>query len=279
MTGFYWLASYPKSGNTWLRLALTSVQNDGAPVNFIGPNDFIPIASSRRVFDSLLNVESSDLTPAEIEYLRPRMYELQAAEAEAPLFNKVHDAWRLTAAGEPIFPAAVTLGSLYIVRDPRDIAVSFAAHQNRTIDETIAQMGDPSACLSRQIKRLPDQLPQVLGSWSFHVTSWLTAPGVRAPLILRYEDMLADAPGMLRQVLAYLSWAPPDATVDRAIAATGFKALRAAEDTYGFREKPNTANRFFRRGIAGGWRDSLSDAQAARIEADHGDVMRRFGYL
>lgn len=279
MTGFFWLASYPKSGNTWLRLALSSVQNGGAPVDFSGENDLAPIAGSRRLFDAFLGLESSDLTQQEILCLRPRLYELQAAEATDPLYNKVHDAWHLTPTGEPLFPPAVTLGSVYILRDPRDVAVSFAAHQSNTIDQTITQMADPTTLLSRQIKRLPDQLPQFLGSWSFHVTSWLATSMPRPPLLLRYEDMLADPGQMLHRVLAYLGWQVPEAVIDRAVAATGFTALRAAEEAHGFREKPGKTDRFFRRGIAGGWRDSLTDAQRARIETDHGDVMRRFGYL
>lgn len=279
MTGFFWLASYPKSGNTWLRLALSSVQNDGAAIDFTDQNSFAHITANRRLFDSLLGVESSDLTQEEIQCLRPRTYEIQAAEGKEPIFNKVHDAWHLTPAGEPLFPPAVTLGSLYILRDPRDVAVSFAAHQNSTIDDVIGQMGDPSALLSRQTKQLRDQLPQFLGSWSFHVTGWLTAGGARPPLLIQYESMLADPRATLRRVLTYLEWDPPQAVIDRAVAATAFGALRAAEEANGFREKPSAANRFFRRGIAGGWRDSLTDAQRARIEADHGDVMRRFGYL
>ncbi len=281
MTGFFWLASYPKSGNTWLRLALWSVQNGGAPVDFADRLEFAPLASSRRRFDKLLGIESSDLTPAEILRLRPRSYELQVAEAQAagPIFCKVHDAWHLTPSGEPLFPPGVTLGSVYILRDPRDIAVSFAAHQGRAIEQVIDQMNDPTATLSRQTERLPEQLPERLGSWSFHVSSWIAAGGIQPPLILHYEAMLQEPARELRRVLAYIGWTPSDAVVDAAIRATRFCELQAAEDRQGFNERPATATRFFRSGIAGGWRAALSEAQRARIEADHGDLMRRMGYL
>ena len=51
----------------------------------------------------------------------------------------------MTPAGEPLFPTAVTRGAVYIVRDPRAVAVSFANHLAETIDETIVRMDDPAA--------------------------------------------------------------------------------------------------------------------------------------
>lgn len=279
MTGFYWLASYPKSGNTWLRLALSSVRKSGASVDFTDRDYFAPITAGRRRFDTLLGLASSDLTPEEICNLRPRVYELHAKEALEPIFNKVHDGYHMTHAGEPLFPPALTLGSIYLLRDPRDIAVSLAAHIGRSIDDTITLMNDPAAALGRQIQRVSDQLPQSLGTWSTHVTGWLAARGARPPLLLRYEAMLDNPDGELRRALAYIGWDVPDAVIDRAVAATRFDALQTAETRDGFHEKPPVADRFFRRGKAGGWRDSLTDAQCARIEADHGGVMRQLGYL
>lgn len=279
MTGFFWLASYPKSGNTWLRLALASVQQQGAPVDFRKKTDFAPVASARNRFDQALGLESSDLTENEIACLRPRAYEVEAAAAKAPLFRKVHDAWRPTPAGEPLFPPAITLGSLYIVRDPRDVAASFAAHMGQPLDRAIARMADTDAVLSRQTQQLGEQLPQRLGRWCDHVRSWQQAQGQRPPLLLRYEDMLADPFTAFGQVLAYIGWSVEGATLAKAVAATRFERLQAAETQFGFDERPATAERFFRRGVAGGWRNSLTEAQAAQIEADHGEVMRDFGYV
>ncbi len=279
MTGFFWLASYPKSGNTWLRLALSSFQRHGAPVDFSQKTDFAPVASARNRFDYVLGLESSDLTDTEIACLRPRAYEAEAATARNPLFRKVHDAWLLTPAGEPLFPPAITLGSLYIVRDPRDVAASFAAHSGHSLDQAIARMADASNTLSQQTRRLDEQLPQRLGRWSEHVRSWQQSQGQRPPLLLRYEDMLADPFTSFRRVLDYIDWPAETETLAKAVAATRFERLQAAETQYGFDERPVTADRFFRRGVAGGWRTSLTEAQVTRIEANHGAVMRDFGYL
>ncbi|HYD68963.1 sulfotransferase domain-containing protein [Azospirillum sp.] len=278
MSGFHWLASYPKSGNTWLRLGLFSLSRDGATPDFASHRTFISIASTRAAFDSRLDVESSDLTDDEAAALRPRLYEAEAQAAANPLLRKVHDAWTLTAAGEPLFPPAVTLGTVYIVRDPRDVAVSLTHHMGMKQDEAIAFLADPAATLARSGPRCKAQLPQRLLTWSAHVESWLDAPELPPPLLLRYEDMLDDAAAALLRIARHLGWEATTEAAAKAADATRFEALRAAEERHGFRERPAKAARFFRRGVAGGWRDTLTATQAARIERDHGTVMARLGY-
>lgn len=279
MSGYFWLASYPKSGNTWLRLALWSLERDGAPVDFSAFLNFAPIAANRETFDAVLGIESSDLSPAEIASLRPRVYEAQAAMVTAPLFAKVHDAWTLTPAGEPLFPPSATLGAIYLVRDPRDVAVSYAHHAGLSVDHQIACMEDPDLVIAVQRHRARDQLPQRLLDWSSHVESWLEAPG-RPPLLMRYEDMLADPVSALDRVTGYMGRPASRDVLERCAAATRFSALRAAEERDGFRERlAESSNFFFRRGVSGGWRDTLTAEQAARIERAHGRVMARLGYL
>lgn len=275
--GYQWLASYPKSGNTWLRLALASLSRDGAPPDFTASIDFAGMATRRVAFDLLLDVDSSDLTRDEVERLRPRFYEVEARRHAEPQLRKVHDAWTRTASGEPLFPPALTLAAIYIVRDPRDVAVSFTHHGGAELDRTIAGMGGSDAALADGRRRGGPQLPQRLLTWSAHVRSWLEAPV--PPLLLRYEDMLADPAAALIRAARHLGWEAPADAVARAVEATRFETLRAAEDRHGFGERPLSAERFFRRGVAGGWREVLSPAQVARIEADHGGVMAELGYL
>ena len=275
--GYQWLASYPKSGNTWLRLALASLSRDGAPPDFTAAVGFAGMATRRVAFDLLLDVDSSDLTRDEVERLRPRFYEVEARHRAGPQVRKVHDAWTRTASGEPLFPPALTLAAIYIARDPRDVAVSLAHHTGLDLDRTIARMGRPDMVIAGSERQGGLQLPQRLLAWSGHARSWLEAPVL--PMMLRYEDMLADPAAALARAAGHLGWDAPEDAVARAVAATRFEALRAAEDRHGFGEKPLEARRFFRRGIAGGWRAALSPAQVARIEADHGSVMVELGYL
>lgn len=278
MGQFQWLASYPKSGNTWLRMALWSLGEGGVPIDLSRHHALAPMASARARFDSAMDIDSSLLTEAEGTALRPRFYAFEAASASGGLLRKVHDLWMLTPAGEPLFPPAVTKATIYVARDPRDVAVSFAHHKGQPVAEVIASMADPEAGLTVSRRRPGYQFPQRIGTWSMHVTSWLDAPAMPVPLLLRYEDISADPHAALTRAAQHLGWqADPDA-IARAVAATRFDVLQAAEARTGFAEKPPTAQSFFRRGVVGGWRDTLSADEAARICDDHAAVMERLGY-
>lgn len=273
MRGFHWIASYPKSGNTWLRLALSCLRSGGRPVDAAA--GFAPVAASCSFFEDALHVDAADLTAEEIACLRPHQYRQEAAVCDAPMFRKVHDARILTPKGEPLFPPEVTLGALYIVRDPRDVAVSLAHQTGRSLDAAIAILDNPEARMGGRADTL--QLAQPLSTWSAHVESWLDGPGPK-PLLVRYEDMKADAAGQLARAAAHIGWTVTEQAVAAAVASTRFEVLRAREETHGFGERLPGMDRFFRRGEAGGWRDSLSPAQAMRVERHHGPVMARLGY-
>ncbi len=97
--------------------------------------------------------------------------------------------------------------------------------------------------------------------------------------VLRYEDLLAEPGKWFREVLRFFGIAFDAARFGQAMELTSFDRLRDAEAERGFEAKSAKQERFFRQGKAGGWRDVLSAEQAARIEADHGAVMRQCGYL
>jgi aryl sulfotransferase len=123
---------------------------------------------------------------------------------------------------------------------------------------------------------LRSQFQQPLGTWSQHVTSWLDEAGL--PLcLLRYEDMLAAPVDHLTRVARFLGM--PTENAAAAIKAVQFGRLQELEKLHGFRERPNTAPRFFVRGRAGAWKDILSGEQQRRLEHDHGHIMSRLGYL
>ncbi|MBF0394216.1 MAG: sulfotransferase domain-containing protein [Alphaproteobacteria bacterium] len=275
MSGFYWITSFPKSGNTWIRMALWALSH-GRPLDFDKFTNWIPMAARRVVFDEVLAVESADLTVEQVETLRPRLFEALACDAPEPLLRKVHEAWVLTPAGEPLFPSSVTLGAIYIVRDPRDVAVAVAHHFGMPFDAAIDFLASPDSRVGPSLPRR--YLPYRMLNWGQHVEGWLDAPSLRV-LLVRYEDMLADAPAALGHVAAFLGWDTNSDAIGRAAEATRFERLRAEEERGGFREKPPGMGRFFRRGQAGGWRDTLTPEQAARIERNHGTVMARLGYL
>jgi hypothetical protein len=275
MSPIWWLASYPKSGNTWLRIFLASlVSGRAADINalpFLGR-----MASARVAFDGALGISSADLSLEQQVNLRPRAYEIWAADADRPLYCKAHDAYHLTPSGEPLFPAAVTRGAIYVVRDPRAVAVSFASLKGEPIDRSIARMDDPNHMLSGSIRRLQSQMRQRLLRWSEHVESWLAAP---FPVhLLRYEDMHADPHAAFAAAAAFLGLPRGPGQIAAAIEGSSFSRLQAQEREGGFVEKPQHLPAFFREGRTDGWRRELTPEQAARIVAAHGRVMRRLGY-
>lgn len=275
MSGTYWLASYPKSGNTWMRVFLTNYWRNAETPADINQLDRTPIASARPVFEEYAGVESSDLTADEIKLARPHVYRLYAAEKTRYL--KVHDAFLHLPNGDTLFPLDASLGAIYILRNPLDVAVSYAAHDGISIERVIERMAKPDVVLAKSQQDLRDQLPHYLGSWSSHTLSWVDAP---LPVhVVRYEDMSYEPTATFRGVLQFLQ-EPDDAQrLQRAIRFSSFDELRHQEDTHGFRERTAPNDTFFRKGKVGNWREHLSDAQVARIVQDHTAVMRRFGYL
>ncbi len=274
-----WLASYPKSGNTWLRIFLTNYLNNQAGPASINALQGGPIASSRIWFDEWVGVEASLLDDALIERLRPEVYRCLVRATPGMIYMKVHDAWRLSDQSEPLFPAEVTSGVIYILRNPLDLAASLANHSGKTLTEVVANLGDPEYALARSLGGLDDQLRQGLGSWSGHVQSWVDDSGLRV-LTLRYEDMLAAPEDAFGEVIRFCGLELEQARLLRAIAFSSFNEVKRQEQVQGFRERPVKASgSFFRRGQAGGWRTELAPELAAKIIHDHGKMMRRFGYL
>ena len=287
-----WLASYPKSGNTWFRMLVANLSaKDDAPVDINDLPERGGIASARGPFDHLLLIDSGLLTHDEADCLRPRLYEELARGAEddeydAPQntlpvrFVKVHDAYTLTENGEPLLAGRRGAeGAIVIVRDPRDVAPSLANHNQCSIDDAITFMSDKDSGFSARTRRQDLQLRQKLLGWSGHVASWLDQPDIPVHLV-RYEDMHVDTAGTLTRALAFARREASDEEIARAVRFADFAQLQQQEQQKGFREAPRARpdGKFFRRGEAGSWRHELTAEQAARIEADHGPMMQRLGY-
>jgi len=291
MTRTVWLASYPKSGNTWLRMLIANLSATDRPADINDLPERGGIASARGPFDYLTMIDSGLLTHDEIDALRPRVYEElargaaddeydQPADAPPVRFVKAHDAYTLTPNGEPLLAGARGAESaIVIVRDPRDVAPSLANHSSMSIDEAIVFMSNEQAAFCSRLDRLHNQLRQQLPGWSGHVASWLDQADIPV-LLVRYEDLQADTLAVLRGVLAFAGRPADEEAMRRAVAFADFAQLRQQEQEKGFGEAPRpwAGGTFFRRGESGAWRDELTPEQVARIEADHADMMRRLGY-
>lgn len=278
-SGIVWLASYPKSGNTWLRLFLRNLAEARDEPADINASDDASIASARLWLDEVLGFDTADLSEDEAERLRPSVYRWCASrEPAARCGRKIHDACVTTDGGEPLIGRGATRGIVYVVRNPLDVAVSAADHWGCSRDQAIACMGNARFATAGAALGLPVQVRQRLLSWSGHVTSWCDTPEP-ALEVLRYEDMLADPLPNFRRAAALLGLSTEPARLARALQFSRFDELARQEAAAGFRERSPAAPRFFRHGRSGGWRERLDDRQVARLLADHGPTMRRFGYL
>jgi len=290
VTRTIWLASYPKSGNTWFRMLVANLAATDRPVDINDLPERGGIASARGPFDHLTLIDSGLLALDEVDRLRPRVYEelkRGAADDEydtpdqAPhvRFVKCHDAYTYTSDGEALLGGAKGAdGAIVIVRDPRDVAPSLANHGRMALDAAIAFMNDAAGAFCGKSNNQANQLRQQLPGWSGHTESWLTQPDIPVHLV-RYEDMKADTAETLRRALAFAGRDASDADIARAVAYADFSELKRQETAIGFREAPPRISKgFFRRGESGVWRDELTAEQVARIEAAHAPMMQRLGY-
>jgi aryl sulfotransferase len=273
-----WLASYPKSGNTWFRVFLTNLlQEKDKPANI---NELITpaIASSRQLFDEATGLSASDLTKDEIELLRPAVYRYLNARADKLLFHKIHDAYTWTSHNEPLVPTEASLGTVYFVRNPLDLVISFAHHAGESVDSMIRHMRETNYSFCGKYDRLYNQLEQKLLSWSGHIESWLAQENIPVH-VMRYEDMKKDTFTCFRNAIVFAGLDKSEEAIRKAIRFSEFEELQRQEKESGFREKAPKAEIFFRKGKAGGWQEVLSTAQVEQIIADHGEMMKRFGYI
>jgi aryl sulfotransferase len=279
MAKIVWLASYPKSGNTWVRVLLTNyLRKDDQPAD-INKLEGGPIASARFWFDEWVGVEASALDDTVVERLRPRVYRCMSGDSPETLYMKVHDAWARSDLGEALFPSDVTAGVVYIIRNPLDMAASFAHHGGVSTEKAVDDMCNPNFTIARSLGGLADQLRQKLSSWSGHVQSWLDASGLPCRVV-RYEDLRSDPETVFAGVVRFCGLPFDEDSVRKAVAFSEFSELQKQELSKGFHERGVRAtSNFFRRGCAGAWRDDLSADQVDKLIRCHEQTMRRFGYI
>lgn len=269
-----WLASYPKSGNTWLRAFLHNYLLGGDRPHDINRLTALTTGESgAALYHAHDPRPASRYSAADAARLRPLVHRDLMGHDSERVFVKTHNA-RIAVGGIPLVTPEATERAIYLVRDPRDVAVSYSRYLGVDLDAMIRLMADDRAVSGGSA----DKVIEFVGSWSRHVRSW-TADLDRL-LVLRYEDLLEDPADGFGDVIRFLGTAPDARRLAEAIDFSAFERLRAQEQASGFVERPEAAGAaFFREGRAGRWRAILTPAQRRAIERAHGDEMRRFDYL
>ena len=275
----FWLASYPKSGNTWTRAFIANLLNeDQAPVD-INTFNTGAIASGRGWVQQAFDFNINELSHDEIDQLRPLAYQWLSDQATEFEYHKTHDAYSYIDDNktQPLFPIDATAGALVIVRNPLDVAISFAHHNHCSIDQSIENMCNPNFAFCGKANRLHNQLRQWLWTWSSFNKSWINAPIHKC--MVRYEDMKQTPLETFTKVASFLNLPNNEEQIAAAIEKCKIENLQNQEKETPFIERSAKAASFFRKGIVGDWKSTLTKPQIDKIIESHHELMVELNYL
>ncbi|MAB12737.1 sulfotransferase domain-containing protein [Parvibaculum sp.] len=274
MGGLIWLASYPKSGNTWMRTFLHNfLMNAEKPVSLNELTRFCISEVTSTHYRRRIQKPWEKVTLQDVMKIRSAVQADFTFASPDSVFVKTHN-YMGDWLGYPLVNLNVTAGAIYMVRNPLDVVLSARDHFARPIDETIEIMGSSEGGVAKTDSHVPERY----NTWSENVRSWTEHPSPQL-LVLRYEDMLEKPTEAFGSVVRFLGLNTPPERLERAIANSSFKTLKALEKEEGFNERPDHAESFFRKGQVGQWREELTEKQIRRIISDHREQMERFGYI
>ncbi len=269
-----WLASYPKSGNTWTRIFLANYLVNGdkpVPINQVhrfGMGDSVA-KMYHAVAGRQIDIGDYNLTLR----LRERVLTGIVANRADVNFVKTHNI-NAEAFGVTLIPEKFTRSAVYIMRNPLDMLISFARHFGLSHEEAVERIANPQHATPAE----PKTVTQFLGTWSEHVQSW-TSKKPYPVLVLRYEDMLDSPRESFGRLLEHVGVPVEPERLDKAIRFSSFDELSRQEEQQGFIEASPKAERFFARGKRDQWREELTPRLIKRVRRDHRKTMKKYGYL
>lgn len=264
-----WLASYPKSGNTWLRIFLTAFLNKEK----FNLNELIveQIFSSLEIFEKSTMLNSKNINYEIIEQFQKSIISNLAYGFDKNYYVKIHNANIFK--NESLINFEDTKGIVHIVRNPLDVVVSFAKHYDISIHKAITVLNDKNA-----INNSLQQLPYELSSWQGHFFSWHKTQLNTQYLLLKYEDLLVNPVYLFGKCLEFLGYSFSDEELKTAIEKSTFNQIKKQEVENGFAEKKEFSKSFFNKGKAGTWKEVLAPAQIIKIVKAQKKGMIELGY-
>ena len=268
-----WLASYPKSGNTWTRIFLANYfLSKNKPVSINGIQGF---ALSDAASELYVKASGGELDPGHpTEHLKYRQKVLAQATSNGADINflKTHN-MNETVFGVPLAEPSLTRSAIYIARHPYDVAISYARHYGLENSKACQSISDSNNTTFGR----GDQVKQFLGSWSDHVESW-TKPGKFPVHLVKYEDLKKDPHEYFSRMLRFIGVTPDPARLEQAVRFSSFEQLQAQEAKEGFVEASSNSDKFFHSGKSEQWQGVLDDADLQTIRRANKKMMKRLGY-
>lgn len=271
-----WLASYPRSGNTFTRILLANyfaAADDAYDINRL--HEFIPSDTSGILWDAFAQQYPQAGGSEGMWQARLQFFEHYRANKAGSLSAfKTHTA-NIEALGSKAFDFRKNDRIIYIVRHPLDVALSYSDFNGQNLELSIQTMCESGTCLTHK----DFGVFEVRGSWAEHAESWLKGP--QCPLLLvRYEELRSQTEEVLKTMLTFLGASVISERVKQAVDASRFDRVRAQEAAHSFNEAPDTlkSGAFFRRGQSFQWLREFSPEQAYRLADGCDPMMSKLGY-
>ena len=269
------LASYPKSGNTWIRAIVGNLYNFDKEFSLKSLKS-IPLLSIKKHFNEFENKIFSDNNVLHFDWVSQNIIECQKILNNKP--NHLNIFKTHSVRHKKFTNETVNTGFIYIVRDPRDIVVSLKNFSGISLDEAINQF-----VFNRKLMTKKNGAQELVSTWELNVQSWLNYNSVPR-LIIKYEDLKQHTKVVIIKIMEFLNKIHrlninlSDQDIDTIIENTSFGNLKKLEDKNGFKEA-SKHSKFFRSGNLNQWKDILSNTQVQIIDNNLQPLMKYFNYI
>ena len=281
MKKIIWISSYPKSGNTWMRYLLGNYFFNKQQNTDLNISKLIPQFPPKKILEKYSTPNELKKNPYLISKYWIKMQEDIKVLNDDLIFLKNHNAL-LSINGNEFTNEDLSYASIYVVRDPRDVVISYSHFMNKSFDAILDKMCADK--LHRTYSNNDFSKIAFLGSWKFHYISWRDGIPNMPKIIVKYEDLLKDTKKHFLKVLNFLSKERSieinKDLVKYAVDESSFKKLQTKEIENVFTEHFSKSNSlFFREGRSSQWKNLLNIDQIRRIEDNFKKEMIELNYL
>ncbi len=268
-----WLASYPKSGNTWVRLFLNALfyAENELDINNIKIQQFPNKKYFKNILENFNNYETIINSCLDAQYVINLDNEVK--------FMKTHSAcWKTDKSSFTNYEN--TLGVIHVVRDPRNVITSLKNHYKKgNLETTLKFMMDEKKFIGSKDFKEEFDIPTLISSWSNHYKSW--GKFNKNYLLVKYEDLLKNPKIEFLKIIEYLKKITNlkfDGDLNKIINDCSFDNLKNQENQKGFKEAVKN-QKFFFLGPKNNWKDILDKSICEEIEIVFNKEMKELNYL